>query len=65
MSQNEAILNYLWKGKPLTALTALRQFGCLRLAARIHDLRKGGYTIEQHLLEMKDKHVAEYRLVRS
>lgn len=30
---------------PITPLEALEQFGCMRLAARIKDLRDGGYPI--------------------
>jgi hypothetical protein len=44
-TQNEQILSYLEKGKSLTALDALKQFGCFRLAARIADLKQMGKNI--------------------
>ena len=37
-SQNAKILAYLKTVGPITPLIALSQFGCQRLAARIHDL---------------------------
>lgn len=44
-SQKVEIHNFLKSGKALTALDALRKFGCLRLAARIADLRDEGVRI--------------------
>ncbi len=44
-SQKVEIHNFLKSGKALTALDALRKFGCLRLAARIADLRDDGVRI--------------------
>lgn len=44
MSQNYMILMALKKGT-LTALEALKKFGCMRLASRIYDLRCQGYEI--------------------
>lgn len=44
MSQNELILARLRDG-PLTAIEALQGIGCLRLAARIDELRRQGHAI--------------------
>ena len=44
--QKEQILNYLRKNGVITPIEALDYFGCMRLAARIADLRKDGYTIK-------------------
>ena len=38
-SQCDRILRYLQSGKRLTSLEALDKFGCLRLSARILDLK--------------------------
>ena len=38
-TQTKAILAHMKSGKSITALDALHQFGCLRLSARIHDIR--------------------------
>ncbi len=45
MTQTEQILAHLQSGKSLTPLDALRDFGCLRLAARIYDLIEDGHDI--------------------
>jgi hypothetical protein len=44
-TQNEQILNYLKTGHSLTAMDALKLFGCFRLAARIADLKEMGQKI--------------------
>ena len=45
MTQTERILQHLQDGGTVTALTALERFGCLRLAARIAELRASGVNI--------------------
>lgn len=45
-SQCDMILRYLKDHGSITALDAIREFGCMRLAARISDLRERGYVIE-------------------
>lgn len=46
MSQNKMILKYLQTHKRgLTPIDALNKFGCMRLGARISDLRELGYNI--------------------
>ena len=37
----------LKNGKSITPIQALNSYGCFRLAARIHDLRKRGMRIKQ------------------
>ncbi len=46
ISQKEKIKQYLLTGKELTPLEALKMFGCFRLGARVWDLKKEGYKIE-------------------
>jgi hypothetical protein len=46
MSQEKQILSALKRGKKVTPISALNQFGCFRLAARIYDLRSQGHPIE-------------------
>lgn len=43
--QNQMVLNYLKTGKILTPLEALDMFGCLRLSARIYELKSAGWPI--------------------
>lgn len=62
-SQSAQILAYLKEGNSITPLEALQKFGCLRLAARISDLRADNHKIEtkQHRTE-NGKTVAQYTL---
>lgn len=60
MTQNENILNILKAGKSITPLYALNKIGCLRLSARIYDLRKQGYKIKTNYYRKQDKTFAEY-----
>jgi hypothetical protein len=59
MSQEQQILSHL-KRKPLTPLEALSDYGCLRLAARVHDLRAKGHIIETKEVVRNDKRYAQY-----
>ena len=45
-SQKRLILNYLLEHGSITPLLALKHFGCMRLGARISDLRDEGYHIQ-------------------
>ena len=47
MKQTEKILDYLRKYGSITPLDAMREFSCMRLASRIADLKKQGYSIER------------------
>jgi hypothetical protein len=60
-TQAGKILAYLQAGNRITALEALQQFGCFRLAARIHELRNQGWQIAERMVETSSgKRVAEY-----
>ena len=61
MTQCDRILQHM-KRKPITALEALDQYGCFRLAARIKDLRDSGYKIETTIIERGEKRYAQYML---
>ncbi len=58
-SQAQEILDHLLTGKPITALDALQEYGCFRLAARIHELRKQ-YDIEEVVVRRNGKRYAQY-----
>lgn len=61
--QNAKILNYMLSGNSITAFEALQLFGCLRLAARIHDIRKMGYSITKATMETEaGKKIAVYSI---
>lgn len=50
MTQNEALLKELKRvgTHGITALEALSEIGTMRLAARVHELRKAGHEIISH-----------------
>jgi hypothetical protein len=59
-SQAKVILDHLMEGGNLTALDALTKFGCFRLAARIHELRKEGHEIDEQIITHNGKRYASY-----
>ena len=63
MSQGREILNAMRQGNEITALDALRDFGCFRLAARIYDLKQDGYQIiDRQVTLQSGKVVTGYRM---
>ena len=63
-TQSERILDWITTN-PIDPLTALTKFGCLRLAARINDLRNAGHIIITTTKELPNgKRVAQYSLLR-
>lgn len=63
-SQNAAILAHLKTGRSITPIDALNEYGCFRLGARIHELKKDGHNIARELVEVKTgTRVASYTLV--
>ena len=66
-SQAEMILSHLKNNGTLTPLQALIKFQCLRLGARIYDLRCAGHKIKTEYVVLKGKHknkiIGCYRLV--
>ena len=63
MTQSEAILKDLKSGNTITSLEALQRYGCLRLAAVIHSLRKEGFDVNTKMVDVKGKTIAEYSLL--
>ena len=63
MSQTTDILEALRRG-PLTPIEALRDFGCLRLAARVQELRQSGHIIVTEMLEQNGKKFGQYVLIK-
>ena len=67
-SQNARILAHM-KVAPITSLEALKYAGCLRLGARIFELRDAGHDIVTEIVEVwnsrgERKRVARYKLVK-
>lgn len=62
-SQNQQILRHLQAGGSLTSLEALQRFDCMRLGARIHDLRELGHEIHSDKVRTATgKRVVRYSL---
>ena len=49
-TQTERILHYMEQYGSITALDAMREFRCMRLAARIADLKKAGVKIVKSMV---------------
>jgi len=61
------ILRFMRDHGSINPMQALNQVGCMRLAARISDLRKAGYQIEDRMITSRNRygetvHYKEYRL---
>lgn len=63
MTQAQWILQTLSK-RPLTPLEALDGCGCLRLAARILELKQQGHNIVRETVSDGAKSFARYRLAK-
>ena len=62
MTQEKQILKDLEKGKSITALDALKNYGCLRLAARILEIKDSGYNVDKKMVKKNGKTFASYYL---
>lgn len=67
LTQCEKIIDYMDTEGSITPLDALREFGCMRLASRISDLRRRGWKITREFETAKNKagepvRYARYRL---
>jgi hypothetical protein len=62
MTQTNLILSALRRGEKLTPITALKRYGCFRLAARIQDLRDNGVPVNTTMVRVGESRVARYSL---
>lgn len=65
--QCDQVLQYLESVGPMTPMDALREFGIMRLGARIFDLKKKGYLFHTRTITSINRfgspvHFAEYSL---
>ena len=62
-TQKREILEHLKLGRTITGLAAIREFGCIRLASRISELKQEGWYIESQFIKTDTgKRVKEYWL---
>jgi hypothetical protein len=62
-SVTEKLESWLWRGYGITQLQALEKWGCMRLSARINELRKIGIPIITHTIKQNGKSFAKYKII--
>jgi hypothetical protein len=63
-SQRLQILDWMLKGNRITGLEALHRFRCMRLGARIHEIKKRGWHIEDRFIEIDDPDTGKTKRVK-
>lgn len=68
MTQAERVLKYMRDFGSITQLEAMQDLGCMRLGARVYDLKREGYAIKKETETSKNRYgedtsYARYRLV--
>ena len=56
MKQNDRILRHLQEHGSITSLEALQEYGIMRLASRISDLKKSGVPIRREMVSGKNRY---------
>lgn len=69
LTQREKILQYMVAYGAITPIDAMREFGCMRLATRIFELKQAGHNITTTIESAKNKfgdtvHYARYTLIK-
>lgn len=67
LTQCERILQYIEDTGSVTQMDALREFGCMRLASRMSDIKKMGYPVKMEMEKSKNRygepvHYARYSI---
>jgi len=61
-SVSHKLRTWLEKGRTITQLEALDKWGCMRLGARVEELRKEGMDILTTMVSRNGKRFAKYSL---
>ena len=56
MTQCDRILQYIEENGSITQLYAMREFGCMRLASRMCDIKKMGYPVKKEMETAKNRY---------
>lgn len=56
VTQCDRILRYIEENGSITQLDALREFGCMRLASRMCDIKKMGYPVKKEMETAKNRY---------
>ena len=57
--------SWLLRGYGITPLQALEKWGCMRLSARIKELRDAGFPIVTEVAKQNGKTFARYRMAKA
>lgn len=63
-NQREKILQYIEENGSITPLDALREFGCMRLASRVSELKRDGFPISVKMETSKNRNGETVRYAR-
>lgn len=68
MTQEQRILDHLKNHQTITTMEAMYEYGVMRLASRINDLRRAGMDILTETVPVVNRygetcHIAQYRLM--
>ena len=63
-TQCKQIVAYMKHYGSITSMAAIREFGCTRLASRIHDLRERGYEISKEMVEVRTANGGKTKVAR-
>ena len=55
MTQAEKILRHIAEYGSITTLEAFQEYGITRLASRIHDIKRAGYTVQKVMETAKNR----------
>lgn len=56
LTQCERIIQFIEETGSITQLDALEQFGCMRLASRMCDIKKMGYSVEKKMEKSRNRY---------
>ena len=69
-TQNKCVLDHMRQHGQITPLDALKEYGIMRLGARIFNLKQDGFDIKTEMIEVKNRfdktvRVASYSLTKT
>lgn len=69
MTQCEQVIRHMEESGSITSLEAMQEYGIMRLASRITDLKKAGIPIHRDMVRQKNRYgetvtFARYSIVR-
>lgn len=56
LTQCDRIIQFIEETGSITQMDALEQFGCMRLASRMCDIKKMGYAVEKKMEKSRNRY---------